>query len=116
MDRGYKDYTDLIAGLDHRLGGGRILYVDRVHLPTLLEHSRGVVNINSSVGISGLVHHVPVIALGTAVYDLPELTFRGPLDDFWTKAASPRVSGSGSFINLLLRDQPRAGNAFPAVF
>ena len=53
-----------LAGLDHRLGGGRILYVDRVHLPTLLANSRGVVNINSSVGISGLVHHVPVITLG----------------------------------------------------
>ena len=102
MDRGYKDYTDLIAGLDHRLGGGRILYVDRVHLPTLLEHSRGVVNINSSVGISGLVHLVPVITLGTAVYDLPELTFRGELDDFWTHARKPKAHHVSQFINLLL--------------
>ena len=102
MDRGYKDYADLIVGLDHRLGGGRLLYVDRVHLPTLLECSRGVVNINSSVGISGLVHHVPVITLGTAVYDLPELTFRGNLDDFWTKAEGPKVQRVNDFINLLL--------------
>jgi capsular polysaccharide export protein len=102
MDRGYKDYTDLIAGLDHRLGGDRLLYVDRVHLPTLLEHARGVVNINSSVGISGLVHHTPVIALGRAVYDLPDLTFQGSLDDFWTRAKPPKPKRVDQFVSLLL--------------
>lgn len=102
MDRGYKDYTDLIAGLDARLGGGRIIYVDRVHLPTLLSHSRGVVNINSSVGISGLVHHVPVITLGSAVYDLPDLTFSSSLNDFWTLARKPKSQRVKQFINLLL--------------
>jgi capsular polysaccharide export protein len=102
MDRGYKDYMDLIAGLDHRLGGGRILYVDRVHLPTLLSHSRGVVNINSSVGISGLVHHVPVLTLGTAVYDLADLTYQNGLDAFWTQAQKPKGHRVRDFINLLL--------------
>jgi capsular polysaccharide export protein len=102
MDRGYKDYTDLIAGLDQRLGGGRILYVDRVHLPSMLEHSRGVVNINSSVGITGLLHHAPVITLGSAVYDLPELTFPGSLDDFWVHATKPETHRVQQFINLLL--------------
>lgn len=109
MDRGYKDYTDLIAGLDHRLGGGRILYVDRVHLPTLLANSRGVVNINSSVGISGLVHHIPVITLGTAVYDLPELTSRNGLDAFWTGAQKPRSQRVSQFINLLLQTSQGRG-------
>ncbi|MEY4244229.1 MAG: hypothetical protein RLZZ245_1814 [Verrucomicrobiota bacterium] len=102
MDRGYKDYMDLIAGLDERLGRGRLLYVDRVHLPTLLSHSRGVVNINSSVGISGLVHHVPVITLGRAVYDLPELTFQGGLDAFWKHSEKPRNRRVRNFIDLLL--------------
>lgn len=109
MDRGYKDYMDLIAGLDHRLGGGRILYVDRVHLPTLLVHSRGVVNINSSVGISGLVHHVPVIALGRAVYDLQDLTFQGGLDAFWTQAQKPKNLRVKQFINLLLETSQGRG-------
>lgn len=109
MDRGYKDYTDLVAGLADRVGGNRIFYVDRVHLPTLLENSRGVVNINSSVGISGLVHQVPVIALGTAVYDLPELTFHGILDDFWTKAERPKPHRVKQFINLLLESNQGRG-------
>lgn len=109
MDRGYKDYMDLIAGLDHRLGGGRILYVDRVHLPTLLANSRGVVTINSSVGISGLVHHVPVITLGSAVYDLPELTFRNGLDQFWQHAEAPKSHRVKQFINLLLETSQGRG-------
>ena len=109
MDRGYKDYTDLIAGLNHRLGGDRILYVDRVHLPTLLANSLGVVNINSSVGISGLVHHVPVLTLGTAVYDLEGLTFAGKLDDFWTQAEAPKPQRVKHFINLLLNTSQGRG-------
>ena len=109
MDRGYKDYTDLIAGLDHRLGGGRIIYVDRVHLPTLLAHSRGVVNINSSVGISGLVHHVPVITLGSAVYDLVDLTYQGGIDSFWTLASKPRPQRVRHFINFLLETSQGRG-------
>jgi capsular polysaccharide export protein len=109
MDRGYKDYTDLIAGLNHRLGGDRILYVDRVHLPTLLANSLGVVNINSSVGISGLVHHVPVLTLGSAVYDLNGLTFPGGLDDFWTAAKAPKPQRVKQFINLLLNTSQGRG-------
>lgn len=109
MDRGYKDYMDLITGLDHRLGGGRIFYVDRVHLPTLLANSRGVVNINSSVGISGLVHHVPVITLGTAVYSLVDLTYQGGLDSFWSHADKPRAHRVRHFINLLLETSQGRG-------
>ena len=109
MDRGYKDYTDLIAGLDARLGGGRILYVDRVHLPTLLANSRGVITINSSVGISGLVHYVPVITLGKAVYDLMELTFSNGLDAFWTQATGPSKQVVRCFIHLLLESNQGRG-------
>lgn len=102
IDRGYKDYTDLIASLDHRLGGGRLLYVDRVHLPKLLSHSLGVVNINSSVGISGLYHRAPVITLGTAVYDLVDLTFQGNLDSFWTESVKPEQQRVKELNDLLL--------------
>ncbi|MEX1115792.1 MAG: hypothetical protein WEB53_11120 [Akkermansiaceae bacterium] len=109
MDRGYKDYMDLIAGLDYRLGGGRVLYVDRVHLPTLLANSRGVVNINSSVGISGLVHHVPVITLGTAVYNLVDLTYQGGLDSFWNHSEKPKGHRVRNFTNLLLQTSQGRG-------
>lgn len=116
MDRGYKDYTNLIARLDHRLGENRILYVDRVHLPTLLANALGVVNINSSVGISGLVHYVPVIALGKAVYDLDHLTYQGTLDTFWTEAQKPYKQNVMNFINLLLETSQGRGTLSQCCF
>ncbi len=101
-DRGYKDYSDLVAGLDARLGGNRLLCVDCVHLPTLLAHSRGLVTINSSAGLTGLIHHIPVMALGRAVYDLPGLTFSGGLDAFWCEARRSEPLMVAHLLNLLL--------------
>lgn len=109
MDRGYMDYTDLLTGLNHRIGSNRIYYVDRIHLPTLLMHAKGMVNINSSVGISALVHHTPVLALGRAVYDLPELAYQGDLDSFWTDAVRPTKARVDQFMNLLLSENQGRG-------
>ena len=109
MDRGYKDYQDLIYELDQKIGGGRLLYVDRVHLPTLLDHTLGTININSSVGISALIHRCPVIALGKAVYDLPNLTFQGELDQFWTENTKPHDQHVKQFLNLLLKTSQGRG-------
>jgi capsular polysaccharide export protein len=116
MDRGYRDYRELLDRLDQRLGGGRILYVDRVSLQVLLNHAVGLVNINSSVGISGLMHHIPVITLGTAVYDLKDLTYQGDLDSFWTEATPPCKKNVRQFINLLLQTNQSYGLLFQRCF
>jgi len=50
-----------------------------------------------------------VIALGTAVYDLTELTFHGKLDDFWTKAERPAPQRVRQFVNLLLETNQGRG-------
>ena len=57
-----------------------------LNLPTLLTHARGVVVINSTVGLSALHHQTPTITLGKAIYDMPGLTFQGDLRHFWTEA------------------------------
>ena len=89
LDRGYNDYTALIRGLSRELGlGGRVIYVHDPHLPTLLHHARGVVVINSTVGLSAIHHGTPVKACGSAIYDMEGLTFQGSLDDFWKAARS----------------------------
>lgn len=84
MDRGSRDYRQLINSLAARLDvAGRVHYVHDVHLPTLLRHSRGVITINSTVGMSALYHGKPVKAMGNALYDFPGLTFQGELNQFW---------------------------------
>ena len=55
--------------------GARIFYLDRIHLPTTLDHARGCVTINSSVGLAALIHGAPTITLGEAAYNLRGLTF-----------------------------------------
>lgn len=84
MDRPYTHHGRLIAAEAERLGlAGRVRYIHDQHLPTLLDHARGVVTINSTVGLQALHHRAPVITLGESVYGIPGLVHEGPLDDFW---------------------------------
>ena len=55
----------------------------------LLDGARGVVTVNSTVGLWALRAGRPVITLGDAIYDIDGLTFRGGLDAFWTEAGPP---------------------------
>lgn len=84
MDRGYTDYSKLLTGLAAELQlGERLIYVHDLHLPTLLENSCGVVTINSTVGLSALIHNTPVKTLGESVYDVPGVVSTLSLPDFW---------------------------------
>ena len=85
MDRGQRDYRRLLNTLCEELGiSDRVHYVHDVHLPTLLRRSRGVVTINSTVGLSALYHYKSLKVMGRAMYDMEGLTYQGGLDQFWT--------------------------------
>ena len=75
--------------------------VDRVDLDLLLENARGVVTINSTVGLTALRHGTPVKALGEAIYDLPDLAFSGRLGDFWKSEGRPDTETVQEFVRLL---------------
>ena len=91
MDRGYYDYTALISELSEKHGlHNRLIYLHDQHLPTLLRHARGVVVINSTVGLSALYHGMPLKVCGKALYDMEGLTFQGSLDMFWQQATSAK--------------------------
>lgn len=91
MDRGYRDYTALIARLAKAAGiGQRVCYIHDQHLPSLLDHARGVVVVNSTVGLSALLHGAATKVCGKALYDMPGLTFQGSLDEFWRAAADSK--------------------------
>lgn len=85
MDRGHTHYGRHIRHEARRLGlDGRVHYLHDQHLPTLLEHTRGVVTVNSTVGLQALHHGAPVMTLGDSVYGIPGLVYEGPLAQFWT--------------------------------
>lgn len=89
LDRGFHNYRKLIDTIcNTKELRKRVHYVHDLHLPTLLNHTKGVVVINSTVGLSGLIHMRPVINCGNAIYDIEGLTYQGGLDTFWTEALS----------------------------
>ena len=115
MDRGYHDYSKQIAALVREYGlHGRVRYIHDQHLPTLLTHARGVVLINSTVGLSALDHCTPLKVCGTALYDMPGLTFQGRLDHFWREAVHHRVDKalSASLRNYLIDRTQLNGNFY----
>ncbi len=83
-DRAYRDYGEYLKRLSQELGiSERVVYVHDLHLPTLLQHARGTVVLNSTIGFSSLHHGTPVIALGESIYGYMGLTAECSLDQFW---------------------------------
>ena len=116
MDRGYKDYAKLIKKLQSNPGGDRVLYLDRIHLPTALDHARGCVTINSSVGLSALIHGAPTITLGDAAYHLKGLTFHGELDAFWRQHGEVDKKHVDDFVNLLKHTSQAQGTLYQRLY
>ena len=91
MDRGYCDYTRAIRRAARAAGcADRVVYMHDQHMPTILPHCRGTVVINSTAGLAAVGCGCPTITLGAAIYDMPGLTYQGPLDRFWTEAQDDR--------------------------
>jgi capsular polysaccharide export protein len=87
LDRGYSDYTRLIRRLTcHFQLEDRCYYIHDQHLPELLQHTCGMVVVNSTAGLSAVGEGVPVKVCGKAIYDIQGLTFQGQLNDFWQHA------------------------------
>ncbi|MDD5065169.1 MAG: capsular biosynthesis protein [Phycisphaerae bacterium] len=87
LDRGYHDYASLIKRIaQHHNVVSRVKYIHDQHLPTLLKHARGVVVINSTVGLSAIHHDIPLKVCGIAIYDFEGLTYQGSLEQFWDES------------------------------
>ena len=104
MDVGHAHYGTHIHGLARRFGlGSRVGYIHGGHLPSLLTQARGVVVVNSTVGLQAMHHGTPVLALGRAIYDKPGLTSGGNLDRFWAHPQPPEPQTLGPFMNTLVQ-------------
>jgi capsular polysaccharide export protein len=103
LDTGLTEYRRYSQQLGRELGvSNRLRFIDAGHLPTLLQHARGAIVVNSTVGLSALHHRRPLIALGTAIYDMQGLTWQGDLDDFWTDAIPPDMALYQAFLDYIL--------------
>lgn len=117
MDRPYSDYGPQLARLRRQLGlGERLRYADIIDLPLALRRARGTIVINSTVGLSSLVHGTPVKCLGRAVYDLPGLTHQGTLAEFFSQPQAVDVNLHRRFRSWLLEHNQLNGSVWSRLF
>lgn len=102
LDVGLIDWARDVARLAARHGvQDRVATVDGGDLAALLARCRGVVLINSTVGLHAIRASRPVKVLGIAVYDMPGLTHQGPLDAFWTAPEPVDPGFARDFVRVL---------------
>ncbi|KAF1017864.1 MAG: capsular biosynthesis protein [Burkholderia sp.] len=103
LDTGVIEYQRFALSIARKAGiVERIRFINSGHLPTLLERARGVVVVNSTVGLSALHHKRPLIALGAAIYNMPGLTWQGRLDDFWHQSELPDMTLYHAFLDYVM--------------
>ena len=90
IDNGLSEWPQRISAAAEQSGvAGRVFVADGGNTDRLIGQARGVVTVNSTVGLTALGMGRPTIALGAAIYDVPGLTFQGRLADFWTACTLP---------------------------
>ncbi|HLO78592.1 MAG TPA: capsular biosynthesis protein [Magnetospirillum sp.] len=90
LDNGWINYRRLVRKQARHVGvEDRVLFIDGGDLNRLIDHARGTVTINSTVGMTAVQRGCATIALGRAIYDMPGLTFQGPLAEFWQRPERP---------------------------
>ena len=103
LDTGFVDYPTFIDRI-----AGECDIKDRVHFIEtgdangLLEHAKGVVVVNSTVGTAALEAGRPIKALADPIYNLPGLTFQGELDDFWKGSDAPDAKLLAAFRKMVM--------------
>ncbi|MEB3266041.1 MAG: 1-acyl-sn-glycerol-3-phosphate acyltransferase [Cyanobacteriota bacterium] len=110
-DRGYNNYRSLIRFLAEREGiSGRVHYFHDGALSRFIRTCRGVVTVNSTVGLQSLFHAVPTKAMGPTFYNLPGLTDQQPLAGFWQAPQPSRRPLFYRFYNHLVTTTQVNGN------
>lgn len=103
LDNGVRDWQLLTVDMASRFGvADRVDYLPSGDIVPVAQGSLGMVTINSTSGTLGLSMGVPVIVLGTAVYDIEGITFKGHLDSFWSEPGGPDHQTFEAFRRVLI--------------
>ncbi len=114
QDRGRKDYTNFIFNFAQNLSvSNKVVVMHDVPVPICLRHTIATVTINSTVGLSSLIHQKPTMVLGKAIYDIEGMSCKGmTLDDFWTKYTIPNKNLVLKFRNYLMENTQLNGSFY----
>lgn len=103
LDNGVRDWQLETADLARRFGiADRVDYLAWGDIEAIAEGALGMVTVNSTSGTLALARGVPVVVLGKAIYDLPDLTFQHGIDRFWAEASAPDAATFAAFQRVLI--------------
>ena len=95
----------------------RLDLIDGGDLASLIDGSRGVVLVNSTVGMLALERGRPTLATGSAIYNMPGLTHQGAIDSFWKDPTPPDMELMHDFRRVVMHRTQINGGFFsmPAI-
>jgi capsular polysaccharide export protein len=103
LDNGVRDWAQETADAAALYGvADRVAYLATGDIVPIAQAARGMVTVNSTSGTFGLASGVPVVVLGHAVYDVPDLTNQAGLDAFWPDPVPPDPATFAAFRRVLI--------------
>lgn len=113
LDNGMINYQNQIQKLSSKLGvEDRVVFIDGGDLNAILGYCKGVVTVNSTVGMTALDNQIPVMVLGSAIYAIEGLIAKADDTDFWTNPRKLDVSLYSAFKSALLAHCHVNGNFY----
>lgn len=103
LDNGVRDWEQVAADIASKYKvADRVDYVVGGDIEAIIARARGMVTVNSTAGTLGLAKGLPVLALGDAVYDMPDLTSQDGIDAFWQQPTAPDSETFAAFCRVLI--------------
>jgi capsular polysaccharide export protein len=102
LDPGLKNWARRVGRIAAAAGvAGRVHFMDGLHMDPVILACRGVVTINSTVGIRSIQLGRATLPLGKAIYDVAGLAWQGGRDAFWQSAPPPDPGLTEAFIRAI---------------
>ncbi len=90
LDNGVRDWRQETNDIATLYGvADRVDYLGWGDIVPVTRRALGMITINSTSGTLALAEGIPVVALGHAIYDIADITFKGGLDAFWFNPTPP---------------------------
>lgn len=103
LDNGVRDWQQITTDMAVRYGvADRVDYLASGDIVPVARRAQGMVTINSTSGTLGLSMGIPVVVLGSAVYDIAGITAQDGLDAFWQRPPAPDAQTYAAFRRVLI--------------
>jgi len=91
---------------------GRVKFIEGGDLNVLLAHTRGVVLVNSTVGLTALAMSRPVLAMGKTIFNREKLTDQRRLAEFWQAPKAPDADFVAAFVAYIKERSQVSGDFY----